>query len=282
MKYRKRLIAIFIIFIILLSTVSPLSVFGKKNKKKPKKLAKEINIFMNYADSTIFGTDYIMEGLDWDLQDTDHNVLATGTTDNTGMITYAIKGSYDNNGYGIHLDYIWQGNSLRLMNLEAGDYEIELGLFDISSDIFWADDLSPAQLGEVEIWFDGVNIVNVTLIGVDLNQLVLAELIAGDFTIKADLISDKTITVSTTGYTYNSDILVSAEGFLISRILGFLKGNFLYSYIFFSFRKIVSQVKSFPLFLSTLLYNETKTSYRLFHYSLDFCLLDFTLKAIYK
>ncbi len=74
---------------------------------------------------------------------------------------------------------------------------------------------------------------------------------------------------------YNDEILISAEGYINS-----IKGRFQKAgtFLFFSLSGIVSiqarKVKSFPLFLSTILYNETKTSYRLFHYyPLDFCLL---------
>ena len=243
---------------------------GRKKPKKPKP-AKEINIFVNYKDSVIFGADYIVEGLEWTIEDGLHNLLASGTTDATGMITFAIKGSYDLSNYGIHLHYTWQSIPYELRNLEAGAYEVGLDTFQLVSDMFWSDDLTPAQLGTVEVWFGGANIVNVTLIGVDLNRLDYSVgLVSGTYTIKADNMNDEMITIGTT-QTYNSDILVSAEGCSISE----LKRGFI---LFFSLIRIISiqvrKVKSFPLFLSTIIYNEIKTSYSLFHYyPLDFCLL---------
>ena len=232
---KKKISCIVIIFILLLSTVTPLSVFGKwkpEKPKKPKKPAKEISIFVNYMDSPLFGADYIVEGLAWILYDGLDNVIASGTTDSNGMIIFKIKDDYDLSGDGIHLEYTWRGDLESINNLVAGTTELELQGFKISSHLYWADGLNPAEIGDVEVWFNGEYLTTVALISgelPELNLLLMNNVIAGTYTIKGAFI-DYVININVAGEEiYGSDILLSAEGFLTSRILGFLKkGEFFY------------------------------------------------------
>jgi len=186
------------------------------------KPAQEIDIFVNYENSNYFGVDYIVEGLDWVMYDGLDNVIASGTTDQFGIINFILKETYDTSGQGIHVEYTWQGELRTLANLEAGTYEIEVETFYVESFLYWADDLSPAEVGDIEVWFDGEYLTTITLAesGGFVNKFNMISsngAVAGVYTLKG-IFDDTTISIPLTQAfrVYEEDILVSAEGYIVS------------------------------------------------------------------
>jgi hypothetical protein len=145
-----------------------------------------INVFFNYYNSPFFGTDYVVEGLDYAIKDGAGVVILSGTTDDTGLVSLQVKGNFDQSGLGVHIEYVWQGVALSLNNLEVGDYEIEVNNFLLRTELYWSDDLSPAEVGVVEVWFNGAYLTTSTLVsaGVDDNLLLVTDVVAGIYTIK--------------------------------------------------------------------------------------------------
>ena len=260
-------------------------------------------------DSSILGSDIPIENLAVNV-DAPSGFLGTFYTGSLGQISINILESGD-----YTYDYTWKNvgtgpQSLdesisAQVNITLDAHQIDPMFYYTTLDLF----TDPIDL----LWYNGSAWVSVTTIdpqGTGSLASPLDGLFLGTFMFENA--NDTFVIAQNTLDDSVSEVYISPIGVIVSIILGIiiiigviiykkLKSKrfndsvitgeleilaltpFLFSFPLNRIISIqVSKVKSFPLFLNTLLYNETKTSSRLFHYSEFLSFGDFTLKANYK
>lgn len=127
----------------------------KPNKPQKPKKATEINLSLLYTDHDFHPTNYAVEGVAYTIYDGLNNVIGSGITDATGMITFIVLMAYDQTGLGIHVVFFWQGEEISINNLVIGESsEVVLSNFAFTVTFEW-DDSSPIAGEYVEIWLNG-------------------------------------------------------------------------------------------------------------------------------
>lgn len=65
--------------------------------------------------------DYPVEGIAWTMYDGLDVEITSGTTDALGMITFVVLMAYNQEGNGIHIEFMWQGTLVSINNLALGE-----------------------------------------------------------------------------------------------------------------------------------------------------------------
>ena len=219
------------ILLILLIALVPILAFLPNWIKNLLKPSNEITIFVNYADTPIFGTDYAVEGIEWEILDMYDTILASGVTDSLGMINFLITGEYE----GLRVEVPWKGTLRNIAGLVAGEYEMELSTIMVQSDVFFSD-MTPVPDGTIfELWYGGESVANVS-IAVGIFQLT--GLICGEYTLTSMYPSTSfSMPLNRTVNDYTTDIIISPEGYPISGLIeGLFKGINRHNSLFLSIK----------------------------------------------
>lgn len=208
---------------ILLTTISPLFVLGKeKDKPKKPKKAKEIEVLLEYEYSVYYPTNMPVRNIPYTIFDGNNVNIGSGITDATGMITFAILGSYNQgNGKGIHIEFNYQGILVSLDNLVSGSYVEVITPFLV--DIEFRLDGTLLESQTINVWFEGIDLGNVNLLnGAFMNYRMMA----GDYVFKCVEFEDViyTLIADYPSLTVVEDFDVIAKFKLIS---SFLEGIFI-------------------------------------------------------
>lgn len=162
--------------------------------------------------------DYPVEGIAWTMYDGLDVEITSGATDALGMITFAVLMAYNQEGKGIHIEFMWQGTLISINNLVSGDY-VELLVPFVSGDlVFRWEDLTLLDNQQINVWFEGLDLGNIALnFGASNNM----KMMVGTYTFKCAEFEDVVFTLSADYATQivAEDFIVIAKFELVSSFL---------------------------------------------------------------
>lgn len=221
---KKKIIKSILLLVMILLATAPLSVADKKPKKpkKPKK-AEEINTLLEYQDTANghYPDNTVIEGVAYTIYDGLNQVIVSGITDATGMITFIVLENYNQDGKGIHIEFIWQGVLISLNNLVVGGalHIEELNPFNLSPTFLWEDMSELPEGTVVDFYFEGVYfdsaIINSN------GQLDIVQVIAGIYTLNSTFFSglEMVVLVDHPSLQKAETFIISAQFILVSSII---------------------------------------------------------------
>lgn len=222
---------IIVLFVLLLASIPPVFLLIFLQKPQPK--AKEINVLLEYADNAHFPVDTPIGGVAYTIYDGLDQVIVSGITDVNGMITFIVLEAYNQDGNGIHIEFMWQGTLFSINNLIAGEevHIEELLSFSLAPTFLWEDLTSLPSGTIVDFYFEGVyfdsGIINSN------GQIDIVRVIAGTYTLNSTFFSgiEMVVLIDQPTMALQETFIISAQFVRISRILcGNKTGEFYYFY----------------------------------------------------